>query len=136
MRENIPDKTLMNRRRAKKMNKTLLIYACIMLFGTFISAISQVILKKAAAKTYENKIREYVNLPVISAYTIFVVATFLSVFAYKVVPLSMGPILEATSYIYITVFGVTIFKERLTKRKVVALITIIAGIIVYSTFGV
>ena len=136
MRENIPDKTLMNRRRAKKMNKTLLIYACIMLFGTFISAISQVILKKAAAKTYENKIREYVNLPVISAYTIFVVATFLGVFAYKVVPLSMGPILEATSYIYITVFGVTIFKERLTKRKVVALITIIAGIIVYSTFGV
>ena len=49
------------------MNKTLLIYACIMLFGTFISAISQVILKKAAGKTYENKIREYVNLPVISA---------------------------------------------------------------------
>lgn len=125
----------MNRRR-EIMNKTLLIYACIMLFGTFISAISQVILKKAAGKTYENKIREYVNLPVISAYTIFVVATFLSVFAYKVVPLSMGPILEATSYIYITVFGVTIFKEKLTKRKVVALITIIAGIIVYSTFGV
>ena len=118
------------------MNKTLLIYACIMLFGTFISAISHVILKKAASKTYENKIREYVNLPVISAYTIFVVATFLSVFAYKVVPLSMGPILEATSYIYITVFGVTIFKERLTKRKVVALITIIAGIIVYSILGV
>ena len=118
------------------MNKTLPIYACIMLFGTFISAISQVILKKAACKTYENKIREYVNLPVISAYTIFVVATFLSVFAYKVVPLSMGPILEATSYIYITVFGVTIFKERLTKRKVIALITIIAGIIVYSTSGV
>ena len=48
----------------------------------------------------------------------------------------MGPILEATSYIYITVFGVTIFKEKLTKRKVVALITIIAGIIVYSAFGV
>ena len=136
MRENIPDKTLMNRRRAKKMNKTLLIYACIMLFGTFISAISQVILKKAAGNTYENKIREYVNLPVISAYTIFVVATFLSVFAYKVVPLSMGPILEATSYIYITIFGVTIFKEKLTKRKVIALITIITGIVVYSMIGV
>ena len=56
------------------MNKPLLLYAGIMMFGTFISAISQVILKKAAGKTYENKIREYVNLPVISAYTIFVVA--------------------------------------------------------------
>ena len=118
------------------MNKPFLLYAGIMMFGTFISAISQVILKKAAGKTYENKIREYVNLPVISAYTIFVVATFLSVFAYKVVPLSMGPILEATSYIYITIFGMTIFKESLTKRKVFALITIITGIIVYSILGV
>ena len=117
------------------MNKTLLFYALIMMFGTFISAISQVILKKAAGKIYENKIREYVNLPVISAYTIFVVATFLSVFAYKVVPLSMGPILESTSYIYITIFGVMIFKERLTKRKLIALITIIVGIVVYSVFG-
>ena len=117
------------------MNKTLLFYALITMFGTFISAISQVILKKAAGKTYENKIREYVNLPVISAYTIFVLATFLSVFAYKVVPLSMGPILESTSYIYITIFGVMIFKERLTKRKLIALITIIVGIVVYSVFG-
>ena len=74
-------------------------------------------------------------MPVISAYTIFVVATFLGVFAYKVVPLSMGPILEATSYIYITIFGVMIFKERLTKRKLIALITIIVGIVVYSVFG-
>lgn len=127
---------LLSEGRAKQMSKTLLLYACIMMFGTFISAISQVILKKAAGKSYENKIREYVNLPVISAYTIFVLATFLSVFAYKVVPLSMGPILEATSYIYITIFGVTIFKEKLTKRKVIALITIIAGIVVYSTLGV
>ena len=118
------------------MSKTLLLYACIMMFGTFISAVSQVILKKAAGKTYENKIREYVNFPVISAYTIFVLATLLGVFAYEVVPLSKGPILEATSYIYITIFGVTIFKEKLTKRKVIALITIIAGIVVYSTLGV
>ena len=43
------------------MNKTLLFYALIMMFGTFISAISQVILKKAAGKTYENKIREHMS---------------------------------------------------------------------------
>ncbi|MDO4188711.1 MAG: multidrug ABC transporter [Lachnospiraceae bacterium] len=118
------------------MNKLLLIYAAIMMFGTFISAVSQVILKKAAGKEYENKIREYLNAPVIIAYSIFIMATFLSVFAYKVVPLSMGPILEATSYIYITIFGVTIFKEKLSFRRVIALSLIIVGIVVYSVFGV
>ena len=118
------------------MNKTLLIFALIMMLGTFISAVSQVILKKAAGKTYENKIREYLNVPVMAAYSIFVVATLLSVFAYKVVPLSMGPILESTSYIYVTVFGVAIFKEKLTVRKIIALFLIILGIVIYSIFGV
>lgn len=118
------------------MNRNLLIYALIMMAGTFISAVSQVILKKAAGKTYDNKLKEYLNAPVISAYSIFVIATLLSVFAYKVVPLSMGPILEATSYIYITIFGVVIFKEKITTRKILALFLIIAGIVVYSLLGV
>ena len=118
------------------MNRTLLVYALVMMFGTFISAISQVILKKAAGKTYKNAIYEYLNAPVIIAYTIFVAATFLGIVAYKVVPLSMGPILEATSYIYITLFGVTIFKEKITKRRIIALALIITGIVIYSIFGV
>lgn len=118
------------------MSKTLLLYSCVMLFGTFISAISQVILKKSAGKTYENKIREYMNIPVIAAYSIFVIATFLGIFAYKVVPLSMGPILEATSYIYITFFGVTIFKEKISVRKIISLALIITGIVIYSVYGV
>ena len=47
----------------------------------------------------------------------------------------MGPVLESTSYIWITLFGVLIFKERLTKRRILALMTIICGIIVFSLFG-
>ena len=81
------------------------------------------------------KIREYLNPLVIIAYTIFVGTTFLSIYAYKGIPLSMGPVLEATSYIYVTVFGVTIFKEKLNKLKLVGLALIIAGIIIYSLLG-
>ena len=66
------------------------------------------------------------------AYAIFVLATFATIIAYKVVPLSFGPILEATSYIYVTLFGVFIFKEKMSARKVGALCLIISGIIVYS----
>ena len=118
------------------MNNSLLLYASIMLFGTFISAVSQVLLKKAAGRQYESRIREYLNPYVIIAYSIFVTATFMSIIAYKVVPLSMGPILEATSYIYITVFGVTIFKEKINRKKLVALGMIIVGIVIYSVCGV
>lgn len=117
------------------MNKTIVIYSCILLTGVFISAISQVLLKKAALKHYDNPIQEYMNPRVIFAYMMFVGTTFLSIVAYKGIPLSMGPILEATSYIYVTVFGVKIFKEKLNRKKIIALIFIISGIMIYSLLG-
>lgn len=114
------------------MDNAFLLYSGILLLGTFISAVSQVILKKAALKTYDSKVAEYLNFPVIFAYTLFVVTTFMCIIAYRVVPLSFGPVLESTSYLYVTVFGVLIFKEKITKKKVLALALILAGIAVYA----
>lgn len=110
-------------------------YVCLLLLGTFLASISQVMLKKAALRSYENKLQEYLNPLVIIAYVIFFGTTFLSIFAYRGIPLSMGPVLEATSYIYVTVFGVTIFKEKLNVRKLFALTLIVGGILVYSLLG-
>ena len=116
------------------MNKTVFIYSCILLIGVFIGAISQVLLKRAAMKSYENPIREYMNPMVILAYVMFVGTTFLSIIAYKGIPLSMGPVLEATSYLYVTLFGVKIFHEKIDRKKLIALLLIISGIIIYSIF--
>lgn len=110
-------------------------YAAVLLLGVFLSAISQVMLKKAAMRQYSSRLREYLNPLVIIAYTIFVGTTFLSIYAYKGIPLSMGPVLEATSYIYVTIFGVTIFHEKMNLKKLAALALIIAGILVYSLLG-
>ena len=63
-------------------------------WGTFISAVSQVILKKAALKKYDSRIKEYLNFPVMFAYTLFVLTTFMCIIAYRVIPLSFGPVLE------------------------------------------
>lgn len=114
------------------MSKIVILYSCFILVGTFISAISQVLLKKSAMKTYETRIKEYLNPQVIIAYAMFFGATLLSILAYKEIPLSMGPVLEATSYIYVTIFGVKIFHERINRKKIVALVLIISGIIIYS----
>lgn len=117
------------------MNKTTLLFSCVLLFGVFVSAISQVMLKKAAQKTYDSRVKEYLNPLVITAYLIFVGTTFLSIIAYRGIPLSLGPVLEATSYIYVTIFGVKIFGEKIDIQKVLALCMIIAGIIIYALLG-
>ncbi len=114
------------------MNNTVLLYSTILLVGVFIGSVSQVMLKKAALKKHTTVIKEYLNPLVITAYILFFGTTLLSIFAYKVIPLSLGPVLESTSYIYITFFGTVVFKEKLNKQKIFSLILIIGGILVYN----
>lgn len=89
-------------------------------------------LKKAALKKHDNIIKEYLNPLVIIAYAVFFGTTLIGVLAYKGIPLSLGPILETTGYLYITFFGVVIFKEKLSFKKVLALLLIICGIFIYA----
>lgn len=117
------------------MNKTMIICSLILFLGVTISSISQVMLKKAALKTYNSRIKEYLNPLVVFAYVLFILTTVTSILAYKGIPLSMGPILESSGYIYVTVFGVKIFGEKINKKKILALALILVGIAVYSVFG-
>jgi len=104
----------------------------IYLFGTFISAVSQILLKKSSQKKYNNWIREYLNVRVIAAYGIFFFATLCTVFAYKYVPLSMGPILGTVEYIFVALLSYFLLKERITKKKLFGLLIIIFGVLVFS----
>ena len=113
------------------MNNKVL-FSLIFIFGVFISSLSQIILKKSAMSQYESKIKEYLNPKVIFAYTIFFGATFCSIFAYKVIPLSFGPILESAGYIFVSLFSWLLLKERISKRKIIGLILIIRGIAIYA----
>ena len=114
------------------MNSTVFLYSMLLLLGVFISAISQVLLKKAAMKKYTSPLQEYLNPQVIFAYVLFVGTTFLSILAYRGIPLNLGPVLETTSYIYVTIFGVFIFHEKVNRQKILALAFIVIGVLVYS----
>ena len=110
----------------------LVVFMGIFVLGVFISSVAQILLKKSAEKEYPNKIREYLNVRVIVGYIIFFAATLLGVFAYKVVPLSFGPILESTGYIFVAVLSWIFIKERISLQKGMGIIVIIIGIVIYS----
>lgn len=103
----------------------------ILLFSVFISAFSQVLLKKSALRSYGSFWREYLNAYVLSAYAIYFLAVFLDLIALKKVPVSFVPVAEASSYIFVLIFGKIFFKEQFSKRKIIAMIMILAGIIVF-----
>lgn len=114
-----------------QMNNEIL-YIIIFITSVFISSVSQILLKKSANTIYKNKIREYVNYKVIFSYFLFILSTLITLYAYKVVPLSLGPILESTGYIFVTILGVIILDEKINKKKFIGMIIIMVGIVVYS----
>ena len=109
----------------------VLIYSGIYILGVIISAFAQVLLKKSADIKRENKIKEYLNFKTIFAYGIFFGATLCTVFAYKYVPLSMGPILGTTEYIFVALLSLWLLKEKISKKKLIGLITIVIGVLVF-----
>ncbi|MBR5564932.1 MAG: EamA family transporter [Roseburia sp.] len=107
-------------------------YIILFLSAVFISSVSQIMLKKSANKTYESKLKEYMNPWVIIAYGLFFGATLVTVIAYKYIPLSLGPILESAGYFFVTILGMIFLKEKVGKKKALGLFIILAGIIVFN----
>ena len=114
------------------MTRDMIPYLLIYLFGVFSASVSQVLLKKAAMRPHKTIIQEYTDWRVIVGYVIFVGCTFMTLLAYRGIPMSWGPVLETTGYVYVTIFGVTIFKEKLNKKKVIALAIILIGVLLYA----
>lgn len=112
------------------MNKSL--FVAIYVAGVFVSSIAQIILKKSAGKKYKSKIKEYINPYVIISYAILFGATFCTIFAYSGIPLSFGPILAASEYIFVAVLSWLFLKEKITKQKLLGLSVIIIGILIYA----
>lgn len=114
------------------MNQAQLPYVLLYLSSTFLASVSQVLLKKAALREHKTLLAEYTDWRVILGYGLFVGCTVLTMLAYKGVPLNVGPVLEATGYLYVTFFGVVIFHEKMNPRKLMALAIIILGILIYA----
>ena len=114
------------------MTQAQLPYVLLYLGSTFLASGSQVLLKKAAMREHKSLLAEYTDWRVILGYGLFVGCTLLTMLAYRGVPLNVGPVLEATGYLYVTIFGVTIFHERMNPKKIGALALILLGIVVYA----
>ena len=104
-------------------------YILICIASCLISAVSQILLKLAAKEEHGSWIYEYLNVKVISAYIIFFAATLLTVYCYKVVPLSIGAMLESSGYVFVTVLGYLILKEKVSRRKIIGMVLVIIGVI-------
>lgn len=102
------------------------------MFSVLISSFSQVLLKIAANKKYDSRIKEYLNPIVITAYGIFFLSTLLTMYALKYVPLTMSPVIESASYIFVPVFGVLMLREKISKRRLLGMGIMLIGMLIFA----
>lgn len=112
------------------MNNMFLLVA---LMSVVIASFSQIMLKLAAGKTYSSKIREYLNVYVISGYGMLFISMVLTIVAYSHLSYLSVPVVEAVGYVLVPVLSYLIFKEKLSKRKVLGIGFILLGIVIYHT---
>lgn len=112
----------------------MILYICLFLLGVLVAAISQILLKIEAEKEHKSFIAEYLNVRVIVSYVLFFGATFITVLCYKFIPLSLGAMLDACGYVFVTVMGYFILKEKVSTRKLGGIILILVGVVIASGY--
>lgn len=93
---------------------------------------AQILLKKSASVHYSNFIRQYLNVRVVSAYLILALCLAVNIFAMsRGVMLKEVSILESLSYFFVPMLSMVILKERLNVRKIIAIIVIMCGVVIF-----
>ena len=119
------------------MNKDtmVIIFSGVFLCSVLISSISQILLKKSADRTYDSRLKEYLNPLVIIAYIMFFCSMMITMYCYKYVDVSAGPIFESAGYVFVGILGFIFLKEKFTAKKTLGMVLILLGIVVFSFGG-
>ncbi|MDO4344209.1 MAG: multidrug ABC transporter [Eubacteriales bacterium] len=107
------------------------LYAGIMVCSVFMASLAQMLLKISANKTYPSKIREYMNGYVIAGYGLLLLSTLVTMIALKKIPLSWSTVIESIGYFFVFVMGCVFLKEKASKRKILGIAVIFAGVVIY-----
>lgn len=104
-------------------------------FAAFISAIGNVVLKKAATTTREKNIfMKILNLKVIVAYMLMVVSTYISLLSLKKMDLRFAPAASATNYFWVPLLSFFFLGEKINKKQLVGICIILLGVIITCAF--
>ena len=108
-------------------------YVLLLICSVIIAAFAQILLKKAASKTYSSWIREYLNVYVIAGYGMMFLSLFMTTISYKgFTNFANVPLLESLGYVAVMVLSYFFYKEKITLRKALGIALILVGIFVYN----
>lgn len=107
-------------------------YFFIFISGVIIASFSQVLLKISSGKQHRSKIREFINVYVISAYFLLFCSMIIAIIAYRSVHLKTGAVIESTGYVFVALFSRFMLHEKINRTKAAGIFLIVAGFIIFN----
>lgn len=109
-------------------------YKLLVVLSVFAAAGAQMLLKQGAKKQYDSFWRQYLNPWVIGGYGIMGASLLLNIFCLsRGVQVKELGIMESLSYLFVPCLSWLFFKERITWKKVGAILLIISGVLVFMS---
>lgn len=109
-----------------------MIYFLVAILSVLSAAGAQMLLKQGARQGYTPWWRQYLNVWVISGYTIMFAAMVVNIWCmHRGLLLKELSVIESLSYFFVPALSWYIFKEPINKRRALAIGIIIVGVIVF-----
>lgn len=96
-----------------------------------VASFSQILLKMGAMKHYDSFLREYLNPWVIGGYLMMFASVFLSILGLRKLDYLNAPVVESLGYVLVPILSAIFLKEKITRRKLVGIGCIVAGMIIF-----
>lgn len=109
-----------------------MMYQLLVIGSVLMGAGAQMLLKKGASLPHASFLKEYLNPWVLGGYAVMGLALLLNVFAMsRGVQVKEVGIIESLSYLFVPLLSYWFFQERLTKKQILSIGLIIAGVVVF-----
>ncbi len=103
-----------------------------MVISAFITAASQIVLKKSANKQHKHILFEYLNPYVILSYMCYAGVLALNVLIYTKMDYRFGVVINSLSMVFVMILSKVILKEQLTGKRIAGNMLIVLGIICFT----
>jgi len=113
------------------MTDALVMNYLLTLAVVILTSVGHLLLKIAASRALASGSRIYTHPVSILGYGIFAVVAFLSIYAMKGLDLKIFFALYSLTYICIPVLAYLVLKESFTRNKVIGVIVITAGVLLF-----
>lgn len=107
-------------------------YILIVILSVFVSALAQMLLKKAATMPHKSLIWEYLNIRVVAGYFLMGCSLVANIFAMsRGIQAKEVNIVESLGFLFVPALSFMFFKEKISLRKIISIIIILSGVILF-----